>query len=413
MQPSTPVSTRLNPQRRGLTTPLVAVALLVAMMGLALILDRLWLEAARLELTTAAEASALAGARQLASDRRLLLESDPEILADQAVQAAMMAAIENRVAGQPVIINEGDISFPQPAADDTSHSSSSERNQPAPESILVTAHRTRFRGNPVALFIGGLTGQPFGDAAGRAGAAILGNVVGVRPLPGSVVPAIPLAIWQADPTAQRVDTWQTAIEQRKGRDDFGFDEHSHTVTGGSDGIPELTLRSARRGGPVSEANVQLVDVGSKFQDEQILHQFQLGWSTTHLEDWGGELRLATASPISGSDSLTLEGLPELEADDLDALYGILGEPRIALLYSEATPKERSKIQSVDCVRLVAIRVLKVTSQSDGSCRITVQPTVLATRSALVEAPMPADAIDAPIPGTASQPTYIYRLQLTQ
>ncbi len=44
-------------RRRGFTTPAVAIALLVVMAGLALVLDRLWLDTADLELTTAAEAA--------------------------------------------------------------------------------------------------------------------------------------------------------------------------------------------------------------------------------------------------------------------------------------------------------------------------------------------------------------------
>ncbi|OYW22844.1 MAG: hypothetical protein B7Z55_04175 [Planctomycetales bacterium 12-60-4] len=407
MQQSSRAQLLLRNQRNGFTTPLVAAALLVAMLGLALILDRLWLEAARLELITAAEASALAGARQLASDQRLLVDQDPRNLVDQAVQSAMMAAIENRVAGQPVAVGEGDIAFPSPTFDPAGDD---EDNVAAPESIIVTAHRTRFRGNPVALFIGELTGQPFGDAVGQAGASILGNVVGVRPLPDTVAPALPLAIWLSDPTGQRVDTWHVSIEQRRGRDDFGYDEHTRSVTTGADGIPELTLRTARAGGPASEANVQLLDIGTQFQDKQLLRQFQQGWTAGDLESWGGELRVATSS---SSSSLSLDGLPTLEPADSDALDQILGEPRIALLYSAAAPGNNLPVQTVDCVRLVALRVLQVSHQGDGSCRMTIQPTVIATRSAIV-GPTPIEGpSDNNTPGTASQAQYIYRLQLTK
>ncbi len=413
MQISPPAATFTDVRRRGLTTPLVAAALLVAMMGLALILDRLWLEAARLELTTAAEASALAGARQLASDLRLAPEHDPQSLRDLAVQAAMMAAVQNRVAGETVVINEQDLHFPAPTILDADSSNATAEEPSAPETIIVSAHRTRFRGNPVALFIGELTGQPFGDAVGQAGASISSQVVGVRPLPGTVVPAIPLAIWRIDPTGQRTDTWQTAIEQRRGRDDYGYDEHSRSVTAGSDGIPELMLRTARLNGPATDANVQLVDIGTHFQDEELLRQFQLGWSPADLENWGGELRLATNNAGANGSSLQLEGLPQLEIADRDALDSILGEPRIALVYSTAAPAADGRTQSVDCVRLVAVRVLKVSDHSDGSCRITIQPTVIATRTALAGTPQAQDDPETIPVGTASHSTYIYRLQLTQ
>lgn len=398
-----------------MTTPIVALALLVAMLGLALVLDRLWLESARLELQTAAESSALAGARELVSDQQLIDPADTQALIDQAVQSAMMAAVQNYAVGQPVIVNEGDVQFP--GWGDPAETGNSEAQTPAfPRSIAVEAHRTRFRGNPVALFVSELTRQPYGDAAARAVAAISGPVSGVRPLSGSTIPALPLAIWWRDPAGQRNDTWQVAIEQRRGRDEFSIDAESQAVVSGPDGIPELTLRTIRTGGPVTEANVQLIDVGSAFREDALQRQISTGWNSEDLAEWGGELRLPASA--DGSAALTILGLPQLESSDRDQLEQIAGQPRIALLYSQATPAEGTPCHNVDCNRLVAIRVLKVVDQGDGSCRVTVQPTVMATRTALVD-PLPAAVEDelAPVvtdtPPPVPLPEYVYRLQLTE
>ena len=69
-------------------------------------------------------------------------------------------------------------------------------------------------------------------------------------------------------------------------------------------------------------------------------------------------------------------------------------------------------------------MLKVVDQGDGSCRVTVQPTVMATRMALVD-PLPAadeeeeeeEEIGAPGAADAPPPVpvreYVYRLQLTE
>ncbi len=92
-------------RRRGFTTPAVAIALLVVMAGLALVLDRLWLDTADLELTTAAEAAALAAASELANDDLLKLNAVPELRFERARAAAAWIASQNLVAGSPVVLN--------------------------------------------------------------------------------------------------------------------------------------------------------------------------------------------------------------------------------------------------------------------------------------------------------------------
>lgn len=426
-----PVSRR----RRGLTTPAFAGILIVVMLGVALILDRLWLEAVRLELITAAEAAALSAGRELASDELLKVDATPRRVADQAVQSAIMAALQNRAAGMPVSLEEQDVVFPQlvaAQAAETGSPWSSSDTDIFPKSVIVTAQRTRFRGNPVALWITELTRQPFGDAVGQAAATITGPVIGVRPLEGSAVPALPLAIWLRDPTGERQDTWQAAIEMRLGRDDFRYDAENQRVVEEPDGIPELTLRTIRPGGPWTEANMRLLDIGSQFHDDRLEAQWKTGWTAADLAEWGGELRIdsqrttstedveddstsfhyeTAASDGDGEDDeespagLRLRGLPQLESNDRDALQQQLGIPRIALLYSAAEDVDGQPWQQVECVQFVAIRVLQVVDLPDGSCRITIQPTVMATRTAIV-------GTDAGAHAPLAQPACLYRLQLS-
>ena len=316
-----------------MTAPLVAVALLLAMLGLALILDRLWLEAARLELTTAAEAAALAAARELASDARLQPHVDPRSLEDLAVQAAMMTAVQNRAAGQPVMVEESDIAFfPRPSDHSNLEYIDASESSEVPNRVVVTAHRTRFRGNPVALFVSELTRQPSGDAIGTASARLDSRVAGVRPFSGATVPAIPLAIWQRDPSGERTDTWYAAIEERRGRDDFGFDPETNEIVQEPDGIPELTLRSQALRGTIDVANLQLIDVGNQFQDDVLERQWSTGWTTVDLATWGGELRLSSGTLGVNSSSLSLRGLSTLQTSDRIALEQLTGQPRLAVLY---------------------------------------------------------------------------------
>src|SRR5262245_38619743 len=104
MSPCRPPTVR-DTTRRGITTPAVAAALLVAVLGLALLLDRLWLEAGRNELNTAAEAAALAAARAFACDGRLKTDVDEALLANHALDAAASIAGRNTVAASPVVLD--------------------------------------------------------------------------------------------------------------------------------------------------------------------------------------------------------------------------------------------------------------------------------------------------------------------
>lgn len=384
-------------RRRGFTTPLVAAVLLIAMMGLALVLDRLWMESARIELTTTAEAAALAAAAQLATDDRLSgVRLSQESLRD-AVEAAADIARQNLVAGQPVTLDTAtDIRFGHLVANTETGETPFLESHHLPSHVVVTAHRTRFRGNPVALFLAELTQQPAGDVIVQAGASLSNQIVGVRPFSGAPVPALPLAIWQRDPSHKRTDTWESCIEQRRGRDEFAWDDRTQSVVRGSDEIPELTLKTVRRGSRTMDGNAFVLDIGSGFQSEPLARQFEHGWNETDLSEWDGELDLPKA----------LRGLPQLTGDDRNALDRQVGTPRIVALYSTAKCSGRGPDCEVHCTQLVAIRVLQVTDQPDGSCHVIVQPTVLTTRTAVTAT---ADAAQQDV---VANP-YIYRLQLTQ
>lgn len=372
------------------------MALLVAMAALALILDRMWLETAQLELTTAAETTALAAARQLASDDRLRVDPDPDQWRIAAEQAATEIAQDNRVAGDRP-------SFSLAAADlifgnyeQSDHGIVLDTDVADPETVRVTLHRTRSRNNPVALFIGGLTGVPFGDVRRQADATIDNQIDGVRPLAGSTVPALPLAIWKHDPSGNRQDTWQVQIEQRRGSDRFGYDEDSHKVVRTPDGIPEIIVRSVARGGKPELCNLQMLDIGTGFDDEKLNQQFRRGWSADDLAEFGGMV------PASG---LSFVSSAELFNPERDALDELLGEPRICLLFSTTVPTNNKRFLQTTCVELVAVRVMAVWDQPEGSCMLVLQPTVMATRCAVVTSTIAQ-------PATQPANKYIYNLQLT-
>ena len=94
--------------------PAIAFAILIVGMALALVVDRLWLDAARVELTAATEAAALAAANRMADDELLRPTADLSVLLDNARQKAAEVAASNYVAGSPLELDtneDGDIRF--------------------------------------------------------------------------------------------------------------------------------------------------------------------------------------------------------------------------------------------------------------------------------------------------------------
>lgn len=379
--------------RRGLTTPLVAVALIVAMLGIALLLDRLWLASAKLELISASEAGALAAAQSLVDDDRLR----DVVMADlhgRARDAAVEIAAENLVAGGPVTLDrEHDVRFLRPELTPDGERTALVETLADPTHVLIRGQRTRFRANPVALFMQELTRQPTGDVIAEVVARLDNHVLGVRPFADVEAPALPLAIWLKDPAKQRKDTWDHAINDRNGEDRWSYNSDTQHVVQTPDGIPELTLRTQRRGGPAHEANVQVLDLGTDLDPSLVAQQILLGWTREQLADRNGEFR------AKGTEC---RGVPQLKSAELNALEEMIGVQRMAVLYSTATVTGQSGFQSVQCVDLVAIRILTVEDRGDGSCRVTVQPTAMTSRTLLTSG-------DDPVAGGGNP--YLYRTEI--
>lgn len=466
--------------RRGFTTPAFAVALVVVMLMLALICDRLWIEAARVELQTGAETAALAAARSLASDELLKEKPDPSYLETARYQAAHVASL-NLVAGEPLELNQGfqgDIRLGElestgddagdfdrpPQADVSSPDDSTQVLSPtelttsrdnvvfsrntrfvetdeSPTSVVVFGERTRFRQNPVGLFVVGATGLPWGDVSTHAEASLLSPVVGLRPLDGSSTPLLPLAIMRSEGTGSVDQTWQKAITENGGPDEWSFDETTSTISRGADGLPELKLTF---GLPTSSSsavtNAVLLDLGSDFNTDLVASQIVEGVRGENLLNWNGELRLPVeatrkamlaeskeqqdsdeqdASASSTEARLSMPAsLIDLKTAERDALTSLIGQNRIVILFNAGgtsdsknrknesesnTTRVKSDLQ-VAAVSLAVVRILEVIDEKGGRCEVIVQPSVLATRTAIVDVSDPRQQ--------ASQPQYLYQLRLT-
>lgn len=424
------VTTGSHP-RRGSIVPAIAISLLLIMGGIALVLDRIWIDAAQVELLAAAEAAALAGARQLADDDLLRTAPSTQRRLDAVRAVAANIAAQNLVAGQPLQLQaESDVKIGRIALSAATGQAMFLETSRHPNTVVVFARQLRSRGNPVALLMRQVTQQPAADLAVSAEAGLDDRIVGVRPAEGFAVPALPLAILATDPAGKRKDTWQEQIVKRSGRDEFGYDASRGQVTAGPDGIPEITLRSEDRSDRSSPPNLKLVDLGTDLRDAGLVEQILQGWSATDLERFGGEVLLAQQVPSSESappttnagdgagaappqQALSLGATSWLGQPTLGALRSIQGECRICLLYvDEPAAAGRPAGTRVQCVALVAGRIMDVVCESRAAPQLVFQPGIIVTRAAVVAAGA-GPAVGADPSNHLSAPHYIYKLGLTQ
>lgn len=380
------------------------IALVVTMLAVALVLDRLWLEAVMLELTTGAEAAALAAGRDLAGDDLLRQDVDPERRIEAARNKAVGIAAENLVAGTPLELRHTDdvrdVRFGNKITDEETGRIEFEETDDDPKTVRVHAERSRSRWNPIALFMQGISSAPEADAAEDAQATIDNNLVALRPYDKVNVPALPLAIFQSDPSGKRKDTWQVQIDNGQGQDQFGFDAESGQITEGPDGIPEIVLNGMPVKGKPGDANCVLIDLGTGLQTDGLRSQIETGWTTDDLASFDGILNFAESSPMLTCDAA-------LAGDVASLLRPTIGQPRIVLLYSKHTPEGTKGFGTVRAVEPAAGRVMDVRTNDDGTTRITFQPTVMTTRTAVLSNEIQSDEVRLLSPNK-----YVYKLQLT-
>lgn len=384
--------------------PALALALLVVLGGTALVVDRIALDNAKTELRTAAEASALAAARELANDDRLRKDFDAAALQMKARFAAQRIASENRIAGESLTLNiepKSDVRFGRLETD-------AESGEPLfveaethddPMTVAVNARRTTARDSAVPLPFRMLYSPTDADVVAVAEASINFAVTGLRPVDELSIPTLPLAILSQSlpekespkqdkgpfgnkkpmsPSKPRTQAWSHTIEQRAGSDRFRFDPATGEVTQGADGLPEITLRTAsREHNPQSNAFV--LTLTSDLTQAALKRTIESGWSADDLQPLGGEVQL-------NHGPLTVAGLRDVDANMLGhSLRNVIGQSRVVFLYDREVGDSRASVASVQVSGMVAGRVMSVRELSHCECEIVFQPAVMATRFAVTSA----------------------------
>jgi hypothetical protein len=352
--------------------PAIAIALLVVGGAMALVFDRLWQDAAYLELRTAGEAAALAAAHRLADDDSLRKDADWEAICQAARTTASQIAAKNMVGGMPVRLwddEDGEIELGRIVPDNAGEPVFV-RTTDQPDCVSVQVEQGRGASNPVGLLVRDLTG------AGRLLRTIVEaradhRVAGLRPYAGVNAPILPIALSAIGPNG-----W-TAMTTA-GPDTAGVPRGTATVAQESDGISEMTAWSAPLAASPREqllATVHVFDIGAGLSGERLAEQCRDGWSVDDLEKFDGELR-------TDGKPLTLPSTPKIPAEVVSALGPLVGQTRLCLVYDAVLPGTSTDEWTVVCRKLVGIRILGVQPGPDGMLILQVQPAVIVTRTAI-------------------------------
>ncbi|MCH9653164.1 MAG: hypothetical protein K0U86_05370 [Planctomycetes bacterium] len=403
--------------RRGVITPLAAMVLLVVLAGIALVVNRLWLDAASLEVTTCIETAVLAAGQELAADDLLKEKPNYQTLMERAEKAANRAIILNTVAGHRIgipLIKDENLFFGKsiPVADTGIKRFLQTDHQPM--SIQLKTHQISRLNNPVADFVSEFTSTNSGTTGAQIEATIDNHIIGVRPFANVSVPAFPLAILKNDPSGKHTETWELQIDQKKGKDEYRYNADTKTVTRGSDGIPEILLTGKPRRGNISDANLQVLDFGSLHNSESVERQILSGLTKQDLKHYHGELSF-NAGPIQVNCS------PALEDNEQDAFQKMTGQCRICFLYDKVESSSRSHTGLADCTNMVAGRIMSIKRLENQTCEIILQPGVMTTRTGILAKGKPPET-DSQSASNSKTKTdndqqrknkYIYKLYLTQ
>lgn len=406
------------------------MAVIAVLGGAALVLDRLWIDTAHSELRTAAEAAALAAARELASDDRLRENVTSESRLNKARFAAARIALQNVVAGEPLQLNideRGDLRFGALSSNDNTADAEFVESTGEVTTVVVRPVRSTDRDSEVALPVQSMFGPSGADVVETAEATIDNHVVGLRSVDRLPLPTLPLAILHKMPDDRAVTktsgsratavsstkppstpTWQRDIEQRRGEDRFGIDSESGEVLREPDGIPEITLQTPSFRRTKAAPNVFVVVPTSDWETATLQRQIREGWSRDDLESFNGEL-------IPQQHAQPWTGMRGVDATTLTvALRSVVGQKRVCLLYDQVEDSGRGPTAQLRVSGLIAGRVMSVRELSHDECELIFQPTVLATRSAVLAAEA-GDSTSA-LPHTDSQRRaenkYLFKLRLT-
>jgi len=371
---------RRDKKRRGKILLMTAL-MLPALFGLiALAADVAMLTTARAQLSTVADAAALAGVMQLADEMRVRGSTNLSTEKIAARSRAQSVGQMNKVINTAAIINQnttndpnGDvvIGYVNPATPKAAIQTSSGL-EPLFNTVLVRATRDADHGGPIPAFFSKIWGNT-GTSETVTAEAMAENfpVQGFRPS-GSTPANSPNA--NLLPIVLDVTTYN-AMMARTTTDQYSYDSATNTVTSGADGITESLLYPVASGSP---GNWNTINVGVSSNGTSTLSaQIQNGISPDEMATYPNS-KIALDYGLN-PPSITFSGNPGISAGLKSALESIIGKPVAIPIYDQSGGNGNNAWYRV--IAFQTCRIVSVNFQGNPKHMI-IQPCLLRDSTAI-------------------------------
>jgi Flp pilus assembly protein TadG len=353
-------------ERRGAIAPMSAMMMVFLLIMAALAIDITYIGLTHMELQSAADSAALAGASQLVHPDILKGNTRDSALIDYAARTeATRICVLNKAGGKLLLMDSN--STNDPNGDLVLGRIENPNDQSSPfvagatpyNSVFVRVRRDSTKNTPLNLFFGGVTGHKTRSMTATATASFALGVRGFKMNTDGVTNSLLL------PFALDVNTWNNAMAGN-GPDTWNYNPDTRAFTAGSDGVKEVKLYPSSTGAP---GNFGTVDIGpANNSTNDIIRQILYGPNAADFDAIGGKLELGS------NGSVTLQGDTGLSAAVKSALEQIRGHKRIIPLYEPPVVSNGNNAQ-FKVVAFVGITVLDV--RLTGPTKyVTIQPTLV-------------------------------------
>lgn len=360
----------------------VALILLFAVLGLALEIGLI--QHVKIQLQTATDAAALAGATELLDESVLRPGSSPDWNDDieLALVQSQLFASSNIACGQPVTIlpnPQNDLAGDFVVSWLNSSTNPDEVLQTYAEAgrcntLMVRAARTAARGNPVPLWFSPVVGIGTADVLAQSQATLDQRVFGFRPRGLGAIPVVPLAaLGKGSEEAWFEQSQTTPVEDVNDR--YTVDYRTGVVTKGADGIPEIELKSLTDDEAGTQGNYLVLEfISDPHEQNQFERQLEIGLTAADLVAQNEQLALDQAG------QLIVPGVG-ISDQTLGKLNAIIGENRVWPLFTSRV--EENGETTVVLTGFGAGCIVDARINEEDEAVVLVQASTLVTATALV------------------------------
>jgi hypothetical protein len=345
------------------------------------LLNLMWLSAVRNQAHNCASSAALAAGHSYLSDDMLRSWQQP-FEYDGRMARCQQAAVN--------MVDDYRAGTPLPAISAESVKVIWSENQgptkdPAllvPDAISVEFPDEYFKSQFGHVFYG-LTGSGSQAASVRSTVLLEHSPAAFRAGAGQSIPMLPFAICdevtatETESASETTGYWSANVESGKGQDQYSWNTETHKFESGPDGLPEITVTiysTASAGTPDAFIPISFSSGIGNSSDAQFQEWITTGVTGEDLASMGyKELAFPGSIPVASLKPQTL-------LTCRTSLQNKNGEACLIPLCS-AIPTT-GEVTSLTLKRPVAARIVQVSNSVSGSLKVTLQPCVIATSTAV-------------------------------